>query len=685
MAKITQRISAFRGINRSARQNRLDISYAYNAANVDIIGGKLTNKIGSYRLVSRVDVPAANPIIYFTNDQDYMILRDKYFALGHGTEPGGTIQQGTGPYEPVEQRTLNNVQNVSGRYIRGVGRSYVRANIDFFPNDPYTSMIDKNCVVVSGMLGEITTLNGTNNYWTYRDFLVDGASAKTAMYYLGYPAGGSSPVICCKQFGSGQYLAKNIEITEVGADANGKVAYIKVANWYDHGEPPEDQFYRAIVDGIYLFSEELGNNLTDEDINNAYMWLKVTDIEETVADYGDTITITVDSDRQASEITVGTYAFIRGGCSDFTVTYMQMYYGRLFAAAHRSNTDFPRRLFWSRLPGDGRTIEDWTADDVSTDTSGGHVDIGDPSDGYITGLVVCGTQMLIFTQTRLWRLYGTSPSNYRVELVGKLEGTRVSNPIEVNGMVYWLSLAGICYYNGSYIVTADDDYNTRYILNDLPEEIKDSMYYSTVHATLFDNSIMFAFDPGITNFVADPPVFPQEAVVLRYELETGNVIRYVIPCNNFLQQFTDSLSQNFGVVNGNTVEYETRYFQALVHSDHTMTMTQWHDWGRQEHGWYDNQEVESLWETDWDDLGMPETAKKVQTVLFRGSGEFDFTIESEASKDKVHVNMPGSRGRVKDITPKYAEGRSMKFAISGNKLFEIEPYMTMLFDNGDKR
>lgn len=673
MGTITQRVSQFRGVNRSVQQNGLDVSYAYNAENVDIIGGKLTNKIGNYRLAMAADVPAARPVVYFTNDSDYIILRDKFIELS-------TDENNTAPYDILRPASaLKDVFNVSGRQIRGVGRSYVRTVLDFVAESNET-VEDRNCVIVSGMLGEALVPGSTESaYWLTRGLLSDGLEGKTAVFYLGHNTSlTDSPVsVVCRSFGSGQAIEYNLEITNKTANASGKIATITVKCPHDLSNLATT---RAKTDGIYLFSEALEDTLTDETVNNAYMWLKVTDISSTLndTDPDDTfyeIVFTVESTRNASDITVGHYAFIRGGCSDQPVTFMQMYYGRLFAAASKANTDHPRRLYWSRLPGDGRTIEDWTMDDASVDTSGGHVDIGDPSDGYITGLVVCGGQLLIFTLNRLWRLYGTSPSNYNVELIGFLDAPRISNPIEVNGTVYWLSVTGISYYNGSYISATDDDYNTRHMLEELPKAYQDSMNHETVNGVLFDNSIMFAFD-----------LEPEEdkAVVLRYELQTGNVLRYVVPCENYLQQFTDSMIKNFGVENG-AVNYEARYLQALVHEDHSMTMCQWHSWGRQEFGWYDGHPVKSVWESDWDDMRSPEVVKKAQTVLMRGSGEFNLTIESETNKEQVNVVMPESKARVKEVSHRYAEGRTMRIRIESEKPFEIEPYMTMLFEAGARR
>lgn len=700
MGRYTQRITHFRGINRSAQQNGLDVSYAYDAQNVDISGGKLSSKVGSYRLAVLNDVPPARPIPYFTNQVDYMILRKHFIKLADLVTPHIEV----GGYEPnnIWQKDLQDVMcdwddedpesetyHSTTLLIRGVGRGAIRARID-----------NTDTVICPAMLGSIRDSNNQliprytveddniDDYWYYRDFYVDGATGKTCVYYLDE----EDDKIHCRKFGSGSYLLKDRTIKAVGSDADGHVTSLTL--FVDYTELDDKMIARAELDGIWLFHEAIGPTFDDDDINSAFMWLKVTSVS---ADGDGKAVFTVDSTQLASDIEISTggnekdRVLIRGECSDYTVTWMCMYYGRLFSAAHRSNRNFPRRLFWSRLPGDGRTIEDWTSDDASVDTSGGHVDVGDPSDGYISGLIVCDTQLLIFTQTRLWRLYGTSPSNYRLELVGNLEGTCISAPVEVNGTVYWLSRSGITYYNGSYVAVLDDNCSTRRLLESLPDFMQDSMYSSSVHANLFDNNIMFAIDA--TAHFHNGRYYNEEydeCYIIRYNLETGDVIKYVVPAERYRQQFTSVLSKNFGVVNGKDVHYETRYFQAIVHKPDaenppSMTMTQWKPFGMQRHGWYDDKPVHSVWCSDWNDLGSPDATKKVQTAIMRGSGEFDLTIESEVNKSKSNVIMPDNRARVKELTPHYAEGRSMRVAIESDKEFEIEPYMTMIFEAGDKR
>ncbi len=54
------------------------------------------------------------------------------------------------------------------------------------------------------------------------------------------------------------------------------------------------------------------------------------------------------------------------------------------------------RLYWSAVPGDGRTIEDWLSVDGSEDASGGYVEVGDGSADPIIGLTALSNQLLIW-------------------------------------------------------------------------------------------------------------------------------------------------------------------------------------------------------------------------------------------------------------------------------------------------
>ena len=97
-----------------------------------------------------------------------------------------------------------------------------------------------------------------------------------------------------------------------------------------------------------------------------------------------------------------------------TVSFAELYFGRLFAAG---DPQAPSRLYWSKAPGGGRTIDDWRSDETSENVSGGYVDVG-VDDDPITGLFAMSNQLLIFKRDSLYRLLGDRPSNYRIIAVG---------------------------------------------------------------------------------------------------------------------------------------------------------------------------------------------------------------------------------------------------------------------------
>ena len=113
---------------------------------------------------------------------------------------------------------------------------------------------------------------------------------------------------------------------------------------------------------------------------------------------------------------VGNTVKLRGGASDAHCNFVCMHNGRLFAAG---DPDAPNRLYWSTIPGDGRTIEHWLAIESSVDLSGGYVEVGDTTADPIIGICELSTQILIFKRYSIYRLYGDRPSYYTVERVEK--------------------------------------------------------------------------------------------------------------------------------------------------------------------------------------------------------------------------------------------------------------------------
>ena len=134
--------------------------------------------------------------------------------------------------------------------------------------------------------------------------------------------------------------------------------------------------------------------------------------------------------------------------SNIAVNYLELYFGRLFAAGDGAH---PARLYWSQAPGDGRTIEDWSADESSENVSGGHVEVGTDSDP-ITGLFALSNQLLIFKKDKLYRLLGDRPANYRIVPVE----AALTQPIHTacvryGDRLFFLTDKGLYFYDGQTV------------------------------------------------------------------------------------------------------------------------------------------------------------------------------------------------------------------------------------------
>lgn len=145
---------------------------------------------------------------------------------------------------------------------------------------------------------------------------------------------------------------------------------------------------------------------------------------------------------------------IRGGGSDANVAYAELYANRLFTAGDPSATF---RLYWSAVPGDGRTIEDWLSVDGSEDASGGYVEVGDGSADPIIGLTALSNQLLIWKRYSVWRLFGDRPSTFTLERVDKESDLMSNSGVLVKyDAPYLLMPNGIYTYNGVSVVPVDN-------------------------------------------------------------------------------------------------------------------------------------------------------------------------------------------------------------------------------------
>ncbi len=164
---------------------------------------------------------------------------------------------------------------------------------------------------------------------------------------------------------------------------------------------------------------------------------------------GSTDYLLIGSGEQAIVKYDGSTAVLFGGAdklSDKKVRYLAMYRSRLFAAGDPQN---PNRLYWSKLPGGDRTIEDWGDDTSSVNVSGGHAEIGESGGDPIVGIAALSNQLLIFKKRSIYRLIGDKPSNFTVEKVDSdLETAAYTSLVTSGDMLYFLTKGGLCRFNG---------------------------------------------------------------------------------------------------------------------------------------------------------------------------------------------------------------------------------------------
>jgi hypothetical protein len=150
--------------------------------------------------------------------------------------------------------------------------------------------------------------------------------------------------------------------------------------------------------------------------------------------------------KQTDKVSVGDAVKVRGGISDVAVGYIELYYNRLFAAG---DADHPSRLYWSQPPGDVKTIENWSMDDFSESASGGHTEVGPTNNDPIVGLTALSNQLIIHKESGNYRLIGSNPSNFQIlQINSGVEKMTNTNRISHGDVPYWLTRAGMYYYNG---------------------------------------------------------------------------------------------------------------------------------------------------------------------------------------------------------------------------------------------
>ncbi len=310
-------------------------------------------------------------------------------------------------------------------------------------------------------------------------------------------------------------------------------------------------------------------------------------------------------------------------CSNIEVSYIAMFRGRLFAAG---NFDHPNRLYYSKLPGGDRTIEDWGPDEDSPAVEGGHVEIGTTSGDPITAICAISNQLLIFKKNSIYRLIGDRPSNYNIELI-KTDSTFVSDTATAvwRDVVYYVTEGGLHCFNGVDAAPMPDARMIKHIMQG---------------ADTTDTRMAVAGDK--LYFTLTTAGGPR---LIEYDLTERRYMQY----GGF--RATDVAGRDGGLVLASSERFIEK-------------------WGEGDS--FDGTPIEAYWNTPLTDLGDKSAIKTLRELYLRGEGRAAVTADIGAVSDEYSLLLPASRAEVLE-TPLKNEGRTLRlrFANENGSFFRL--------------
>lgn len=305
------------------------------------------------------------------------------------------------------------------------------------------------------------------------------------------------------------------------------------------------------------------------------------------------------------------------GCSNIPVSYLTIYRGRLFAAGDREN---PNRLYYSCLPGSGRTIEDWGYVEASPAVEGGHVEVGSTGGDPIVAIRALSNQLLIFKKNSLYRLIGDRPSNFTIERIDTSIRSTVHTAITSYGdVLYFVTADGLYYYNG---VTARPCPDMRLINGILAEsDVNNS------RAVVVKDKLYFTLS--------------------RDGVKTDAIVEY------------DLIEHKYMLREGFNVSDITVLGEMLLLVNSMRFVYQWGIGNT-----YDGQPINAYWYTPLTDLGDKSAIKSLHEIFIRGSGD-TLLIEADAGSVQTHYRaiLPENRSEVLEI-PLVNEARCIRLKFS---------------------
>lgn len=330
--------------------------------------------------------------------------------------------------------------------------------------------------------------------------------------------------------------------------------------------------------------------------------------------------------------------------SDKPVNYIEMHYNRFFAAGDR---DYPSRLYWSKPPGDSRSIEDWSVESASENASGGHVDVGDTSKDPITGLASLSNQLIIFKRGSIYRLLGDRPSNYRVtRLFAEVEPMTNTSLIIYGDTPFWMTAAGMFYHDGQ---NTRPHFSARYIRRFL-----EGARLSMCKAATNRDKLYFTCAAGDKDGYLDDAVIEYDVIENEYMVRDGFSVADICGAGGTLY-----------MINGERIIYR---------------------FGEGED--YDGAPIRAYWNTPATDLDNKPGVKALREVFLRGQGSsaeegtpviLDIRVGGNV-RNYRHL-MPANMTDVLEI-PVKNEGRtfSMRIANEAGKRFRIEGGLQVLYE-----
>lgn len=304
--------------------------------------------------------------------------------------------------------------------------------------------------------------------------------------------------------------------------------------------------------------------------------------------------------------------------SNINFGYLALYANRLFAAGDAAH---PNRLYWSQLPGGGRSIESFAPVEASPNVEGGHTEVGNMQSDPITGLAALNNQLIIFKAGSIYRLLGDKPSNFIVEEVDtKCLSPAHSAVVKRANCLFFLTKEGLGIFNG---VGA--------------QRMKDAKKICrTLENCSLQNS-KGALCDGKLYFTADENGSP---LTIEYDLERGTYMLRRGFCAHDLCAFNGRLF----IINEN---------RRLCRLNEGAT--------------YDGAPINAHWQTPLTDLGEKGAVKAARTLYLRGSSD------RALSATLFDVNMGGMVSTYRTLLPKGAhdvlevplknEGRSFSLRI----------------------